>query len=124
VSRPLLLDTKVKTPKSTRKAKKGRARARKPVVDTESEESEESGSGDSSDDDGPIDPGKPCRLLRSNGQRGRVCPTRTKCPFFKKNKVCQFYHADAPIGTTGHRRQLNKASVKKLTSLGVFKRGR
>jgi hypothetical protein len=117
VSRPLLLDTKVKTPKSTRKAK-GRARARKLVVDTESEESEESSSCDSSDDD--ADPGRHCRRKGS----GKVFKKCRDCPFFAKNKVCKFYHADAPVGTTGRREQLNKASDKKLVKLGVYRRKR
>jgi hypothetical protein len=111
VSRPLLLDTKKRTPKSARKAKKGHARARKPVVDTESEESEESGSGDDSGDDAALDPGKYCK----------------KCgdySFFAKHKVCKFYHADAPTRTTGLRQQLNKASDRKLVKLGIFKRRR
>ena len=43
------------------------------------------------------------------------------CPFFAKHKVCKYYHADAPAGTTGRRTSLNKKSDKLLTRLGAFK---
>jgi len=116
VSRPLLLDAKARTPKGTRKAKKGRARARKPVVDTESEESEQSGSGDSSGDE---EFGEPC-----TNQRGRVYKKCTDCPFFKRHKVCRNFHADAPVGTTGSRSMLNKKSLRRLVKLNAFRRAK
>ena len=43
------------------------------------------------------------------------------CPFFAKHKVCKYYHADAPAGTTGRRTSLNKKSDKLLTRLGFLK---
>ena len=36
-------------------------------------------------------------------------------------KVCKFYHADAPAGTTGVRTSLNRDSDELLTKLGAFR---
>ena len=118
VSRPSPLDVLAAPAGQASKlkgSKRKKARARKPVVDTESEESEETGSSDGSDDE---EFGEPC-----SDRKGRVYKKCTDCRFFKTHKVCRNFHADAPIGTTGARSKLNKKSLDKLKRLNAFGRG-
>ena len=115
VSRPSPLDVLAAPACRKRDAKKSRSRKQKQAqggLDTDSEEPESSGSSDVDDDFG-----KPCR-----DSRGRAYKNCTKCSFFKRHKVCKFYHADAPAGTTGAKATLNKKSLAKLNKLGAFGR--
>ena len=108
---------KAKTTKSKRERerKTKRTRARKAAVDTDSEEGEES---ESEADDGDRF-GKPCR-----DNHGRILKRCNDCKFFSKFGVCRNYHADAPAGTTGAKGRLNKKSLKKLTKMRAFNKGR
>jgi hypothetical protein len=81
----------------------------------ESEESSEEEDSESEDDDDDQF-GKPCC-----NKRGKPFKKCSDCPFFAKHKVCKFYHADAPVGTTGLRPSLNAKSDKLLKKLGAFK---
>jgi hypothetical protein len=141
VSRPSPLDVlaapasrKAKSAKSKRKAT--RSRSRKQAVHTkeseeseESDESDESDEADESEESDELDEseesddeeeaewfGRPCR-----NKRGKPYKKCSDCPFFAKHKVCKYYHADAPAGTTGLRSSLNKKSNMLLTRLGGFK---
>jgi hypothetical protein len=129
VSRPSPLDAlaapagrKAKTAKSKRKAM--RNRSRKQAVYTEesdeldgseeSDESDESEESDESDESGESDESdyeeedaterfdRPCR-----NKRGKPVKKCGDCPVFAMHRVCKYYHADAPAGTTGLRTSLN-----------------
>ena len=81
----------------------------------ESEESSEEEDSESEDDDDDQF-GKPCC-----NKRGKPYKKCGDCPFFAKHKVCKFYHADAPVGTTGAKPSLSAKSNKLLKRLGAFK---
>jgi hypothetical protein len=110
-----------KLTKNAKKKKKAADKKRKrdeAAAEAESEESEDSEESEESmsEDDEDDQFGKPC--CNKRGKPFRKC---RDCPFFAEHKVCKFYHADAPVGTTGLRPSLNTKSDKLLKRLGAFK---
>jgi len=112
--------TQKKTKRQKQLAKRTPPKAKK-VLFQESDSSEES-SDDSSDEEpdraASLEKfGRPCR-----NKAGKTVAKCGDCSFFATNKVCAFYHEDAPPGTTGKRSTLTEAAEAKLLKLGAWKR--